>query len=160
MVPAPPEERARLRASLGLDEDTFTLGILARLEEYKGHVYLAQAARILKEQGRKFRILAAGTGAFEAELRKAVAEEGVEDVMSLLGFRSDVAALLSILDVQLNASYGTRGHQYGPSGGDEPGAALHRQRLRGQPLAGEGRGQRTDLPQPGPARPWPSASPG
>ena len=45
---------------LGLDEDTFTLGILARLEEYKGHVYLAQAARILKEQGRKFRILAAG----------------------------------------------------------------------------------------------------
>ena len=107
VVPAPPEERARLRASLGLDEDTFTLGILARLEEYKGHVYLAQAARILKEQGRKFRILAAGTGAFEAELRKAVAEEGVEDVMSLLGFRSDVAALLSILDVQLNASYGT-----------------------------------------------------
>ena len=70
-------------------------------------MYLAQAARILKEQGRKFRILAAGTGAFEAELRKAVAEEGVEDVMSLLGFRSDVAALLSILDVQLNASYGT-----------------------------------------------------
>ena len=107
VVPAPSEERARLRASLGLDEDTFTLGILARLEEYKGHVYLAQAARILKEQGRKFRILAAGTGAFEAELRKAVAEEGVEDVMSLLGFRSDVAALLSILDVQLNASYGT-----------------------------------------------------
>ena len=32
VVPAPPEERARLRASLGLDEDTFTLGILARLE--------------------------------------------------------------------------------------------------------------------------------
>ena len=77
VVPAPSEERARLRVSLGLDEDTFTLGILARLEEYKGHVYLAQAARILKEQGRKFRILAAGTGAFEAELRKAVAEEGV-----------------------------------------------------------------------------------
>ena len=107
VVPVPEEERARLRASLGLDEDTFTLGILARLEEYKGHVYLAQAARILKEQGRKFRILAAGTGAFEAELQKVVVEEGVEDVMSLLGFRSDVAALLSILDVQLNVSYGT-----------------------------------------------------
>ena len=105
VVPVPEEERARLRASLGLDEDTFTLGILARLEEYKGHVYLAQAARILKEQGRKF--LAAGTGAFEAELQKVVVEEGVEDVMSLLGFRSDVAALLSILDVQLNVSYGT-----------------------------------------------------
>ena len=49
----------------------------------------------------------AGTGAFEARLREIVVEQGVEDEMTLLGFRSDVAGLLSILDVQLNASYGT-----------------------------------------------------
>ena len=107
LKPASPEEQAALRASLGLGEDTFTLGILARVEEYKGHVYLAQAAHILKSQGRKFRILVAGTGAFEARLREIVVEQGVEDEMTLLGFRSDVAGLLSILDVQLNASYGT-----------------------------------------------------
>jgi len=38
---------------------------------------------------------------------QAVAEAGVGDVVQMLGFRSDVAALLNVLDVQLNASYGT-----------------------------------------------------
>jgi len=36
-----------------------------------------------------------------------VEEQEVGDVVRLLGFRSDVAALLSVLDVQLNASYAT-----------------------------------------------------
>ena len=54
-----------------------------------------------------FRIPVAGTGSFEREVVQAVREEGVADLVTLLGFRSDVAALLNILDVQLNASWGT-----------------------------------------------------
>ncbi len=107
LTPAPPEKQAALRAQLGLEDGTFTLGILARVEEYKGHATIAQAARILKDQGRSFRILAAGVGDYSGELERLVKELDVEDVMSLLGFRSDVADLLSILDVQLNASFGT-----------------------------------------------------
>ena len=102
------EEQQTLRAQLGLEEDTFVFGILARIEDYKGHLYLVHAARILKERGYKnFRVLIAGTGAFEEEVARAVHETGVDDVVQMLGFRSDVAALLNILDVQLNASYGT-----------------------------------------------------
>ena len=83
-------------------------GILARLEDYKGHLYLVEAARLLKEKGRTgFTILVAGTGPFAGRLARAVEEAGVKDVVRLLGFRSDVAQLLNILDVQLNASYGT-----------------------------------------------------
>ena len=107
LTPISQAEKEKLRASLGLKENTFTLGILARIEDYKGHSDIAFAAKLLKEQGRDFRILVAGTGAYEEELQRRVKELGVEDVMPLLGFRSDVAALLSILDVQLNASYGT-----------------------------------------------------
>lgn len=107
LTPISQEEKEKLRASLGLKENTFTLGILARIEDYKGHSDIAFAAKLLKEQGRDFCILVAGTGAYEEELQRRVKELGVEDVMPLLGFRSDVAALLSILDVQLNASYGT-----------------------------------------------------
>ena len=66
------------------------------------------AAKLLKDRGySNFRILVAGTGAFEEEVTRAVTEMGVEDVVQMLGFRSDAAALLNILDVQLNASYGT-----------------------------------------------------
>ena len=104
----PPEARAALKQELGLPPDVPVFGILARIEDYKGHLDLVEAARLLKKQGRdRFRVLVAGSGTFEAEVSRAVTASGVGDVVRLLGFRRDVAALLNILDVQLNASYGT-----------------------------------------------------
>ena len=95
------EEQAALREELSIPPGTVVFGILARLEDYKGHLYLVEAVRLLMERGREdFTVLAAGTGPFEEAA-------GVGDIMRLLGFRSDVAALLNILDVQLNCSYGT-----------------------------------------------------
>ena len=102
------EERAALRKELNIPADMTVFGILARIEDYKGHLYLVEAAKQLKEWGyENFCVLVAGTGTFEAEVKKAVEQSGTSDVVRLLGFRSDVAALLNILDVQLNASYGT-----------------------------------------------------
>jgi len=101
-------EQAALRGELGLAWNAVVFGILARIEDYKGHLYLIHAAKLLKDRGyTNFRILIAGTGAFEEEVSRAVTEMGVGDVVQMLGFRSDVAQLLNVLDVQLNASYGT-----------------------------------------------------
>ena len=103
-----PEERAALRGQLNIPEGCVVFGILARIEDYKGHLYLVEAARLLKERGvTGFRVLIAGTGAFEKEVAQAVEKAKVGDVVNMLGFRSDVAQLLVALDVQLNASYGT-----------------------------------------------------
>ena len=103
-----PEAQKKLRAELGIGEDTVVFGIMARIEPYKGHLLLVEAARILKERGcDNFVVLAAGSGSYEETVRRAAEEAGVADQVRLLGFRSDVAALLSIMDVQLNASYGT-----------------------------------------------------
>ena len=103
-----PDERKALKAELGIPEDTCVFGILARIEDYKGHLYLVSAARELKERGyTNFRILIAGTGNFEQDVREAVVLSGVSDVVQMLGFRSDVKDLLNICDCQLNASYGT-----------------------------------------------------
>ena len=101
-------EQAALKKELGIPEGDVVFGILARLEDYKGHLYLVEAVKYLKGRGREdFTVLAAGTGPFQEKLSQAVRDAGVEDRLRLLGFRSDVPALLNILDVQLNCSYGT-----------------------------------------------------
>lgn len=103
----PEAERAALRESLGIGPDEFAAGIAARIEPYKGHLLIAEAAEALRAEGRRLKILVAGTGSYEDELRREVEKRGLSDTMLLLGFRGDVGALLSILDVQLNASWGT-----------------------------------------------------
>lgn len=101
------ETQAALRQQLGLEEGDFVLGILARIEDYKGHLTIAQAAAQLRTRGYSPVILMAGVGTYEEELKRQIAALGVEDTVRLIGFRSDVDAILSILDCQLNASYGT-----------------------------------------------------
>ena len=102
-----PAEQAALRANLGVAPGDFLLGILARIEDYKGHLTIAEAVAKLKPQGYRPKVLVAGIGPYEEELRRACVRLGVTDDLLFLGFRSDVAAILSVLDCQLNASYGT-----------------------------------------------------
>lgn len=96
-----------LRRSWGLEKGSFVLGILARLEPYKGHMDLLDAAKRLAGEGRRFKLLIAGTGPCEGELRRAVTAAELGDRVVFTGFLTEVAGFLSLLDVQLNASYGT-----------------------------------------------------
>lgn len=106
-VRRPKEETDALRARWGLEEGDFVLGILARLEDYKGHMDILSALHTLREENRPVKLLIAGVGPYEGSLRAETARLGLEDSVRFLGFVSDVAPLLSVLDLQLNASYGT-----------------------------------------------------
>ena len=106
-VRRPKEETDTLRARWGLEEGDFVLGILARLEDYKGHMDILSALHTLREESRPVKLLIAGVGPYEGALRAETARLGLEDSVRFLGFVSDVAPLLSVLDLQLNASYGT-----------------------------------------------------
>lgn len=107
LTPSSPQDQAALRQKLGIPENVFTAGILARLEPYKGHLLLLEAAKTLRDQGRDFRILIGGSGSAEADILAGIREKGLEGRVLFLGFVTDVAGALSILDVQLNCSYGT-----------------------------------------------------
>lgn len=107
LSPAPKVEQAALRQELGIPDGVFTAGILARLEPYKGHMLLLEAAKELKAEGRDFRFLIGGSGSEEACIRAAIDEMDLKDKVLFLGFVRDVPQVLSILDAQLNCSYGT-----------------------------------------------------
>ncbi len=103
-----PEESCRqLREQWGLKEDDFAVGILARLEHYKGHLDILEALHLLTGEGRRVKLLIAGSGAFEEDIRRRTEELNLQDQVVFLGFLNDVAGFLSVLDLQLNASYGT-----------------------------------------------------
>ncbi len=101
------DELAALRRAWNVPEGVFTMGILARIEPYKGHLHIVEAAEQLSREGRSFVLLIAGTGTYEDELRAEVTRRGLDDKVRFLGFLTDVSGFLSLLDVQLNASYGT-----------------------------------------------------
>ena len=102
-----PAECDELRRQWGIRDGEFVLGILARIEPYKGHVHILEALKMLTDQGKKMRLLVAGIGDFEEELKAKTKELGLEHCVNYLGFQTDVAGVLSVLDLQLNASYGT-----------------------------------------------------
>lgn len=103
----PAEAQQTARAAWGVREGEFVLGILARVEEYKGHLDILEAVRKLRDEGRPVRLLVAGTGSFEEQVKARCHELGLDGCVSFLGFVTQVDEVLSILDLQLNASYGT-----------------------------------------------------
>lgn len=102
-----PDILEALRRSLGLSQGDFVLGILARLEEYKGHEDILEALRLVTEKRPEAKLLIAGTGPWEGAVRRRIGELGLEKNALMLGFVPDVSGVLGLLDVQLNASWGT-----------------------------------------------------
>lgn len=100
-------ENAELKKSLGIGENTFVCGISARLEEYKGHRYLLESAKIVTEKHPDTVFLIIGGGTEEENLRKMADELGISDKVIFTGFVNDVAPYYNIMHLNLNCSIGT-----------------------------------------------------
>jgi glycosyltransferase involved in cell wall biosynthesis len=107
LSPVDEATRQQWRDRCGIQDGQFVVGILARLEEYKGHLLLLEAARQLKDEGYPIRVLIAGKGEYEDTINQAISDMGLSDTVLNLGFVTEVASFLSILDVQANCSFGT-----------------------------------------------------
>lgn len=101
LKPLTDEQKAEQRKRFGVAEGEKVVSLVARLETVKGHDDFIKAAAILKEQGVKVKLIAAGNGSREEELK---AKES--DVL-FTGFISDAYNLIGITDISANASFGT-----------------------------------------------------
>ncbi len=79
--------------------DTAVIAMLAVLEERKGHRFLLDAARVLKDRGRRIRYVFAGDGSHKAQLQSIVQTLGLEEEVSFVGFVKDVPKFLSSIDI-------------------------------------------------------------
>ncbi|HOX21942.1 MAG TPA: glycosyltransferase [Elusimicrobiales bacterium] len=93
------EQRASVRAALGLRPETLLIFSSGRLDTQKGYEYLLRALPAVAEKFTDFRLAIAGEGPLEAKLRTVSKEVGQDDKVLFLGRRSDVPALLSACDV-------------------------------------------------------------
>ncbi len=74
--------------------------IAARFHPEKGYFHLFDALPILKEKVKKsFKLLIGGRGQFEKEFRDYVTKINCDDVVRFMGFRKDIADLMSAADL-------------------------------------------------------------
>ena len=103
----PKDVSEKIKVLYNIEKNDFVVGIMARIEEVKGHIYLIEAAEKIKKTGRNIKVLIIGTGALEEELKNTVKSKGLEDTVIFTGFIKNVNEILSIIDLQVNASFGT-----------------------------------------------------
>lgn len=87
------------RKRLGLEDDDFIILVLAELNKNKNHIQLIKAMNLLKNKYPNIKAIFAGSGPLEEELREQLKLYGLEDKVSLLGWRDDVKELINSSDV-------------------------------------------------------------
>ena len=103
----PPASRAAVRASLGIPADERVILVIGVLVPAKGQLSAVRALASLAARGVRARLVLCGTEWDPAYRERVLAEAarlGVADRLVLLGFRSDVIALLDASDVLLVSS--------------------------------------------------------
>ncbi|MHB0997328.1 MAG: glycosyltransferase [Elusimicrobiales bacterium] len=124
IAPAPAGAREELRSTLAIRPEETAICCVARLCGQKGQdILLAAAARLVGE-GRKIKVLLAGDGETEPELRAMTERLGLAGKVLFLGRRDDIPSVLAASDIYA-----------GPSRWEGLGLALGEAMLAGKPCA-------------------------
>lgn len=98
-------EKLQMRSKEGLKDSDFVILCTGELNQNKNQKALIKAAAELKESIPGLKILLAGNGSLEQELRRQIRELGVEDSVRLLGYRTDLEKVTPAADLVVSCSY-------------------------------------------------------
>lgn len=100
------DERISIRKKFDLKETDFVCAIIARLEKVKGHEDILKACEMLQKYDPNIKILIAGSGSEESNLKSMAKNLNLTNCI-FTGFIKEIYEIENIMDLQLNASYGT-----------------------------------------------------
>ena len=95
--------RAKLRGSLGVDEDCFLVGVFGRWDPNKAYPVFLRALRQLRKRDMPLRVLFVGIGLERSnpEFASLVDRSGCADIVEGFGYRSDIPELARAIDLHV-----------------------------------------------------------
>lgn len=103
--PATAKEQLAMREAEGLSEDDFVILCTGELNENKNQKTLIAAAAQLKDKIPNLKILLAGNGPNEQELRDRIKALGLQENVKLLGYRTDLERITPAVDLVVSCSF-------------------------------------------------------
>lgn len=98
-------EQCAMREAEGLKENDFVILCTGELNENKNQKTLISAAGLLKDKLPKLKVLLAGNGPKEQELRDLIALLGLQDNVKLMGYRTDLERVTPAVDLVVSCSF-------------------------------------------------------
>jgi len=102
--PMPPADRRRMLDELGVPEDAFVVGIVARLSPVKDHATLLRAITSLREEIPTLHCVLIGDGPERAAIVALADSLGIGDIVHLAGERTQPPNLHGLFDVSVLCS--------------------------------------------------------
>lgn len=99
-----PAIRVEVREELGLCEDTFVLGSVARFGYQKNHSFMLEIMKELSKKHSDCRLLLVGGGEEEQAIRERVSQLDLEKKVLFLGLRKDIYRVSQAFDIFLMPS--------------------------------------------------------
>ena len=103
--PATAEEQLAMRKAEGLSSEDFVILCTGELNENKNQKTLISAAAQLKDKIPNLKVLLAGNGPKEEELRDQIHAEGLDGIVKLLGYRTDLEKVVPAVDLVVSCSH-------------------------------------------------------
>lgn len=94
-----PDERLRIRAELGIDENTKIVGHVGRFDEQKNHAFLVDIFVKMLQREKNLKLLLVGKGMLQEQTRERAQRYGISDHIIFAGVRNDIPHMLSAMDV-------------------------------------------------------------
>ena len=93
------EEKQNLKKELGIPENSLIVGTAGRLVPVKGPEFLVKASKYIISKYPDTYFMFTGDGPLEQDLKRKALEMGISDNIIFLGWRDDLAKIISIYDI-------------------------------------------------------------